>query len=124
MSIEQFVEHLKENKIEDAIQSMQVELRTRVGSSITESRQSILENLGFALNEEKDEDDDMDDEKVEEAKFYYAIQHKTTNNVLQIVDDELDAEELKAELDNSKDYKIVKITQHTKDYFEKRQSRV
>lgn len=68
MSIEQFVEHLKENKVEDAIQSIQEELHSRVVTSITESRQSILENLGFALNEEKDEEDDVDDEKETDEK--------------------------------------------------------
>jgi ribosomal protein L12E/L44/L45/RPP1/RPP2 len=61
MTVEQFVDNLKENKIEDAIQSMQEELCARVATSITESRQSILENLGFTLNEEKDEEEDMDD---------------------------------------------------------------
>ena len=62
-------------------------------------------------------------EFIKESKFYYAIQHKTTKDVLQIVDDELEAEGLRSELSNSRDYKVVKITKHTKDSFEKRMSK-
>jgi len=102
---QQFMNQLQEGKTTEAIKTIKEALHERSAEKIQEEKQDILESYGFV---------------VKEAKMYYAIQQKDNKKVLDIVDSEDEAEEVVSNLDNSSDYKIVKITKHTKDSFEKR----
>lgn len=76
MSVETFVDKVKEGDINDAITTLKESIQAGVDSSIEEKRESILEGLGFVVEkeddkkdkgkEDKDDDDDSDDEEKED----------------------------------------------------------
>lgn len=67
MSIaQQFVDFLKEGKINEAIESIQGGLKDSSVEAIVEKRQELLESYGFSLQEEEDDDKEEKEEEDDE----------------------------------------------------------